>query len=125
MEDDGFWESDWESEVSSNAPLYPVVQHPGPLGDLKIDQPLQEGPSTSRVPEPIKVGQGKEELPQRQAMSELAGSVLEDERKRSREVERRLQARINDLERVLRAQATVSIQTVKDLSSLSKKVSSI
>ena len=121
MEEHDFWESDWESEVSSSAPLYPVVQHPEPLGDLKIDQPLQEGPSTSRVPEPIlsaKIGQGKKELPQRQAMSEPVGSTLEDERRRSREVERRLLARSNDLERVLRAQATVSIQTVKDLSSL-------
>ena len=58
-------------------------------------------------------------------MSEPAGSILEDERRMSREVERRLQARINDLERVLRVQAIVSIQTVKDLSSLSKKVSSV
>ena len=68
IEDYNFWESNWESEVSNNAPLYPVVQHPEPLGKLKIDQPLQEGPSTSRVPEPIlsvKIGEGKEELPQR------------------------------------------------------------
>ena len=57
-------------------------------------------------------------------MSEPTGSILKDERKRSTKVERGLQAKINDLERVLRAQAIVSSQTVKDLSSLSKKVSS-
>ena len=58
-------------------------------------------------------------------MSEPTGDILEDERKRRKDIEKRLQDRIDELERVLKAQAIVSTQTVRNLSNLSKKVSSV
>ena len=45
-------------------------------------------------------------------MSEPTGDILEDERKRRKDIEKRLQDRIYELERVLKAQAIVSTQTV-------------
>ena len=50
-------------------------------------------------------------------MSEPTGDILGDERKRRKDIEKRLQDRIDELERVLKAQAIVSTQTVRNLSS--------
>ena len=128
MEDFDPWKSDWEFEAGSNEPLYPVVQHPEPQGELRIGQPVQEEPLASGIAKSIpSIGFGHgDELPQRrQAMSEPTGDILEDERKRRKDIEKRLQDRIDELERVLKAQAIVSTQTVRNLSNLSKRVSSV
>ena len=128
MEEFDPWESDWESEAGSNEPLYPVVQQPEPQGELRIGQPVQEVPSASGIAKPIPslgFGHGGELPQRRQAISEPTGDILEDERKRRKDIEKRLQDRIDELERVLKAQAIVSTQTVRNLSSLSKKVSSV
>ena len=53
MEDFDPRESDWESEAGSNEPLYPVVQHPEPQGELRIGQPVQEEPSAPGIAKSI------------------------------------------------------------------------
>ena len=105
MEEFDPWESDWESEASSNEPLYPVVQQPEPQEELRIGQPIQEVPSASGIAKPIPslgFGHGGELPQRRQAMSEPTGDILEDERKRRKDIEKRLQDRINELEGVLK-----------------------
>ena len=93
MEKVDLWESDWGSEAGNNAPLYPVVQYPEPQEELGMDQPVQEKLPASSVARPIlslKFGP-KEELPQgRKAASEPIGDILEDERKRRKDMEKRL-----------------------------------
>ena len=115
MEEFDPWESDWESEAGSNEPLYPVVQQLEPQGGLRIGQPVQEVPPASGIAKPIPslgFGHGGKIPQRRQAISEPTGDILEDERKRRKDIENRLQDRIDQLERVLKAQAIVSTQTV-------------
>ena len=101
-------ELDWESEANSNEPLYPVVQHPEPQEELRIGQPVQEVPPASGIAKSIPslgFSHGGELPQRRQAMSEPTGDILEDERKRRKDIGKRLQDRIDKLERVLKAQA--------------------
>ena len=115
MEEFDPWKLDWESEAGSNEPLHPMVQQLEPQGELRIGQPVQEVPSASGIAKSIPslgFGHGGEISQRRQAVSGPTGEVLEDERKRRKDIEKRLQDRIDKIERVLKAQAIVSTQTV-------------